>query len=270
MLDAWPASKPRERIAYILAAWCGLRLSELRGLQRQDCHLDGAPWLHVRRAVVRGPSGWAERPTTKSGKDRVLPLPAWIATELRPWAAFERTYLLADEGGLALRGGSYTSALMRGWRKAQDAAGVAPLRRWQDLRSTAATCWQADGVPRTVVKVLLGHSTEEGLGGADVLGVHYERLGLDDQRPEVEAGVPGRRAFTGRPGCALRPARPAPGASPWSVPSLRGGTLGRRPSHVAPSWRSAPRGCRSCCPGRSCCGWRPAGWLQGCSSSRRG
>ena len=149
----------------------------MRGLRRQDCHLDER-WLHVRCNVVRAAKGFAVRPP-KSGRERTVAIPGWVAQELRPWALCDRPYILADDRGGPLRGDGGRSALTRAYRKALAAAGVVPPIRFHDLRATAASCWLADGVPRVVVKTLLGHATDEGLG-EDVLGKHYERLSLGD------------------------------------------------------------------------------------------
>lgn len=62
------------RMAYLLAAWTGLRRSELRALRWSDIHLDTIP-PHI---PLRGN-------TTKSKRADILPLHRQLASELRNW-----------------------------------------------------------------------------------------------------------------------------------------------------------------------------------------
>jgi integrase len=60
--------------------WAGLRPSEIAALQWQSVDLDNAT-IHVRKAYVYG----KEKPTTKTGKDRVVPFRDKLTSVLRAW-----------------------------------------------------------------------------------------------------------------------------------------------------------------------------------------
>jgi integrase len=133
----------------LLAAWTGLRWSELRALRVRDFVEVPMPMLIVQRAE---PEGVATK-GTKSGKtrrvpvaDRVLP----IVRELREGGEPD-ALLCVTETGHQL----HATALKRtlGWTK------IAEGRRIHDLRHTAACHWLARGVDPATVQAWMGHAS---------------------------------------------------------------------------------------------------------------
>jgi len=199
----------RERLAFCLGAYCGLRLGEVRGLGQADLHLDQPiPFLTVRHNIIRGEAPGAlsadgaalEAPDApvkgalfervpKDGEARDVPVyEPWLLEELRLWQRRKvprwpehgsGPYLLAADDGTPLRGDGNRCSLRRAFSAALEAAG-APRVRFQDLRATCASNLLRRGVPRSVVKAILGHAQDlSGILGEDVLGRHYERIGLE-------------------------------------------------------------------------------------------
>jgi integrase len=145
------ASEMNRRLAdlVLLAAWTGLRWSELRAIRVRDFVEVPMPMLIVQRAepecvAIKG---------TKSGKtrrvpvaDRVLP----IVRELR--AGREQDALLCVTAtGHQL----HATALKRSLRWTTIADG----RRIHDLRHTAACLWLARGVDPATVQAWMGHAS---------------------------------------------------------------------------------------------------------------
>ena len=62
-------------LPFLLAAWMGLRASEIRGLT-WDCVGDDA--IHIKHALVDGPDGPALKLTKTYSSDRILPVPPYI------------------------------------------------------------------------------------------------------------------------------------------------------------------------------------------------
>lgn len=144
MAEAMPA---RWRVGVLLAAWCGLRLGEVLGLERRDlAHLTDPERavVHVRRQV----NSKMQPPTItdpKSGSTRTLAIPAFLLSALT-----EHLRLHTDAAPAApllpgARPGQRVSqtAFDKAWRTARDAAR--PGFRFHDLRHTGLTRYAQQG-----------------------------------------------------------------------------------------------------------------------------
>ncbi len=145
------ASARDQRLADVLliAAWTGLRWSELREVRVRDFVRVPMPVLLVSRAAPEG----VEAKLTKSGKnrrvpvaDRVLPLVQACAEDKGP-----DDLLLTTKTGHQLHAAAVKRSVA--WTT------VAPGRRIHDLRHTAACLWLARGVDPVTVKTWLGHAS---------------------------------------------------------------------------------------------------------------
>jgi integrase len=135
-----------------VSAYAGLRLGELLALHWRDIDFAGQV-ITIGRALSAG-----VETTTKSGRIRRVPLvdPAG--------AALDRVSLRSDFTDLdervfcnALGRTLDASALRRRFRRAQEAAGLRPLR-WHDLRHTYGSLLAADGVDLVAIQAAMGHS----------------------------------------------------------------------------------------------------------------
>lgn len=210
------------RLVFLVAAWCGLRKGEVSGLLWEDVDLE-AELLHVRRSY--------DRATTKGRKERVVPLPSWLAEELRQARTEARSPLVFPnrDGRMRTHGNfrahdSFRRALVRanlvkGWRLACGCGhveetpvkaarpcahcGASVLPRgipldmtFRHLRSTCATLL---GDLR-LAQVMLGHSSPQ------VTARHYHAAELAALRRAVEA-LPRARDTDGTPPGGTPPAR---------------------------------------------------------------
>ena len=144
------------RVAVYVMAFCGLRFSELRGLQRGDVDPDNGV-LHIRRQVqqVKG-QGMVTRKTKSTASASTAPLPSTVAAMLshhmKRFTADGRDALVfTNTVGKALS----QSTFQNQWDRARVAAGRPDLRI-HDLRHTFAmlnvTVGKAD--TRTVQRLL--------------------------------------------------------------------------------------------------------------------
>lgn len=149
----------------LLAAWGGLRFSELVELRRSDVDTD-AGVVHVRRGAVRVAGGWEIGPTKSEAgiRDVTLPphiLPAIVAHLER--MDDDKDALLfppvtgewgADRKPVRLQ----PSTLYRSYYKARTAAKRTDLR-FHDLRHTGATLAAQTGATLAELMARIGHST---------------------------------------------------------------------------------------------------------------
>jgi integrase len=148
------AANEQDGAIYITAAFSGLRLGELLGLQVRDIDFDGETIRVLRSIDIREGIG-----TPKSNKGRSVPLAPPVATELAKLLTRERftgpdDFVFAGADGRWLDG----SALRRRYRDAQKKAKL-PTIRFHDLRHTFATLVASD--PETSERELqawLGHA----------------------------------------------------------------------------------------------------------------
>lgn len=171
----------------VLQSLCGLRMMEAANLRRQDVNLEKKV-IHIRS----NPNHALKNP----GSERILPLPLEVCEALREW--IEGCKVLRADGFLFTnkRGNLWTvETLSHRWARrpveAKDGkrankggvlyqvATVLDMPRLCEvdphrLRSSFATMAGRLGLSDRLVKRYMGHTVD------DVLGIHYEKVGLAD------------------------------------------------------------------------------------------
>lgn len=176
-----------QRLADVLlvAAWTGLRWSELREARVRDFVRVPMPVLLVSRAAPEG----VEAKVTKSGKSRRVP----VADRVLPLVLACAAGKVADDLLFTTRSGHqlHASAVKRSvaWSRS------APGRRIHDLRHTAACLWLAKGVDPVTVQAWLGHAS---IATTNIylhhLGSSADRAGLERlNAPGCAGGAPEKR-----------------------------------------------------------------------------
>ena len=161
-----------QRLADVLliAAWTGLRWSELREVRVRDFVRVPMPVLLVSRAAPEG----VEAKVTKSGKSRRVPVADRVLALVQACADGNGPddLLLTTRSGHRLHASAVKRSVV--W------ANVAPGRRIHDLRHTAACLWLARGVDPVTVQAWLGHAS---IATTNIylhhLGSSADRAGLD-------------------------------------------------------------------------------------------
>jgi integrase len=167
-LDSLEASEdpPRETerlyALFHVAAYCGLRRSELAGLAWADLDLEQRR-VHIRQAQVDDALD-----STKSGEsDRQVPIDPGTAEVLKAWRKAQLAERMAwgpawtDSGRVFTREDG--TPLRPGWISTRFVtlaarAGLPPIR-FHDLRHGTASMLLAAGQPPKVISELLGHAT---------------------------------------------------------------------------------------------------------------
>ena len=167
-LDSLGASEDPPRQAerlyalFHLAAYSGLRRSELAGLAWADVDL-ARRRVHVRQAQVND----ALDSTKSEDSDRQVPIDAQTAAVLGAWRKAQLAERLAWGGAWTDCGRVFTredgTPLRPGWMSVRFAAlarraGLPPVR-FHDLRHGTATMLLAAGQPIKVISEVLGHAT---------------------------------------------------------------------------------------------------------------
>ncbi len=173
-----------QRLADVLlvAAWTGLRWSELREVRVRDFARLPMPVLFISRAAPEG----VEAKSTKSGKDRRVPVADRVLPILQVCAKGRGAddLLFTTSTGHKL----HASPVKRSVAWSTVAAG----RRIHDLRHTAACMWLARGVDPVTIQAWLGH---ESIATTNIylhhLGSSADRAGLD--RLNTRGGAGGAR-----------------------------------------------------------------------------
>lgn len=149
----------RYRALVLVAAYCGLRASELVGLRRHHVDLLRRTLTVVEQVQYLDGEFVTSQPKTKAGR-RSVALPRLVADELdahlRAYAESRSDAVVfpAPEGGY-LRFDNFRN---RAWTPATVDAGLAPLRP-HDLRHTCASLAIAAGADIKVLQRMLGHSS---------------------------------------------------------------------------------------------------------------
>ena len=140
-----------ERLADILlvAAWTGLRWSELRAIRVRDFIEVPMPTLVVQRAEPEG----VETKSTKSGRSRRVPVADRILPLVRSMASGRQ----ADEPLFVTASGHRLHA--SAFKRTLHWSSVGEGRRIHDLRHTAACLWLAKGVDPVTVQTWMGHAS---------------------------------------------------------------------------------------------------------------
>jgi len=193
------AAPGHRRAALAVALGCGLRSGEVRGLRRRDVDLE-AGLLHVVQAVSRAyvdehRREWRVAPPKTAAGVRTVPLPDWLADELRAWLDASPD---ADPDALAFPAGDGRSplsevSLHEAHKKAATAIGH-PDMTVHDLRRTCLTLMEGVGAGLGVLKAVGGHTTAE-------MVLRYQAPGLEALRVPVDAvGALVAEALTGSAG----------------------------------------------------------------------
>ena len=171
------------------AAYVGVRAGELRALTWRDVDL-------VARTATIDKTLFRDRPqrSTKTGHDRVVPLPPHVADALRGWRAEcppgDCNLVFPQPNGRSLdldifRARVFKPAVLR--------AGLPPRLRFHDLRHTSASLYLQSGA--TVREVMDIHGWRQMqtamryLHAPDTLGTAADRLSaLREQSRDVGAG----------------------------------------------------------------------------------
>ncbi|AZA08747.1 tyrosine-type recombinase/integrase [Corynebacterium pseudopelargi] len=171
------ADHPGVALGVELAAFCGLRVGEVAGLQVGDVDFLRRE-LHIERQYSSALGGYAGLKT--SGSRRVVPVAEWLIFALSEWCGG------ADRGDSVLApGGRVLSAewLARQHREVLTAAGImAP--RFHAYRHFFASSLLADGVPVPVVARLMGH------GNITMVMQTYAHF-LPDQQDSLRVAIDG-------------------------------------------------------------------------------
>jgi integrase len=143
----------RYRAWVLVAAWGGLRWSELAGLR--PVNVDG-PRVMVVEQILRGPGGWyRQAPKTRAGR-RTVTLPsepaAVLAEHLGRWSTEDLVF--PNQHGNPI-GPSFRGNV---WRRATVKAGLEGVRP-HDLRHTAVALAIAAGAHPKAVQARLGHAS---------------------------------------------------------------------------------------------------------------
>lgn len=166
----------RFRLAVILAAYGGLRLSEWRALRRRDLTVaDGRVYVQVERAAqfLRG-SGWHVGPPKSAEGSRTVALPSALTADAEKHL---REYVgpFADDlvFPFSRAGFMHDRVFTTAWDVAREAAGVryrdgegddasyVSVVREHDLRAFAGTTFAQSGATLRETMRFLGHSTTD-------------------------------------------------------------------------------------------------------------
>lgn len=167
LVDAMPA---RFRLAVLLAAFGGLRLSEWRALERRDLTLTGdgddARYIvnvHKQALYIKAEGGWVTTLPKSSAGVRKVDLPKHltmtITEHLNKYVGKFAKALLFPSAGKSKY--LHDSAFNRPWSTACEKVGVKGVVREHDLRAYFATHLVVNGATLRDVQGLLGDSTPE-------------------------------------------------------------------------------------------------------------
>lgn len=156
--------EPQFRLAVLLAAYGGLRLSEWRALRRSDIAFDDDDRVRVtveRQAQRITGKGWIVGPPKSETGVRVATLPAALTPRVREHLdmyveRFAHSLLFAPSGASQFID---DQRFNRAWDAARDAAGIRGIVREHDLRAFAGTMHARSGATLRETMAFLGHST---------------------------------------------------------------------------------------------------------------
>lgn len=157
---------PRYRVPVLMAAYCGLRISEIAGLMEDDVSLFKNT-IMVRRAAVLGAM---EEPKTHAGR-RTITMPAFLTKELSlhitKYPPVNGLIFTSDSGGMLNSG-----IIHKPFHRACKAVGISA--RFHDLRHTSASLAILAGAHPKVIQVRLGHASIQTT--LDVYGHLFDNL----------------------------------------------------------------------------------------------
>lgn len=150
----------------LLAAWLGLRVSEIRGLK---CSNIGNGKIIIENAIVEGDDGPANKGTKSKASTRILELPEYIEKRYKALITDNREHITNLSG----------QAIYKRFVRICGKAGVGPFR-FHDLRHTNATIMLEENVPDKYI-------AERGGWGTDIFKRRYEHTTVRKQKSVSEA-----------------------------------------------------------------------------------
>jgi integrase len=172
----------RWRPLILVAIFCGLRASELRGLRWDDVNFEDREISIKQRADARNRIGKLK----SKAAYRSIPMPSMVANALREW----RLLCPRGELGLVLPSGagkveSHSNITQRGLAPILRGAGV-PHYGLHSLRHACASLWIESGMNAKRIQTLMGHS---GISTTyDIYG-HWFADGAADQKAAEDIQV---------------------------------------------------------------------------------
>lgn len=152
----------RYKLAVLIAAYGGLRLSEWRALRRSDLTLTDSRYVVAvtRQAEHVTGHGWEVGPPKSPSGVRLTVLPTWMTPVIERHleahvGAFAESLLFAPKGRSQF---IHNSDFYKTWTTAQEAAGVKGQVREHDLRDFAGSHLLAAGANALEVRDFLGHA----------------------------------------------------------------------------------------------------------------
>lgn len=173
MVAEFESREPRLKLAVLLAAYGGLRISEWRALRRRDLTVDGN---RVTVAVTRQAQrvtgqGWVVGAPKSAEGVRMVPLPSALSADVQVHLAehvapFPDSLLFAPMGPSDFMDDSQFNKV---WNRAREAAGVRTKEgdKWvsavreHDLRHFHLSFYAAAGATIAELKLRAGHSTTQ-------------------------------------------------------------------------------------------------------------
>lgn len=167
------ASAPQLKLAVLLAAYGGLRISEWRALRRRDLQVDGdrATVFVTRQAQHITGEGWVVGPPKSAEGVRVVPLPSSLTGEVdrhlsEHVGAFPESLIFKPAGRSSFL---HDSQFNVHWNRAREIAGVrvkeedgwVSVVREHDLRHFHLSYYAASGATLAELKARAGHSTAQ-------------------------------------------------------------------------------------------------------------
>ena len=138
-------------LAVMLAALCGMRLSEIMALQGTDVDFDNNT-LRVTKAAVSVKNEVVVKPPKTEGSERTIYFPEIVKEKLR--YHYRDGYIFSPDGGKTPMIGNYISMhLYRHEKRAN-----LPHTRFHDLRHFSATTLMSAGLPDKQIADYLGHT----------------------------------------------------------------------------------------------------------------
>lgn len=142
----------------LLAAWLGLRVSEIRGLKCENIN-NGK--VIIKSAIVEGENGAVKKGTKSRNSTRVLELPKYIEQRYKALVTDGREYITSLSG----------QAIYKRFVRICEKAGVGPFR-FHDLRHLNATIMLEENVPDKYI-------AERGGWGTDIYKKRYEHISIN-------------------------------------------------------------------------------------------
>ena len=151
-------------LACRLSALTGMRLGEIRALQREQIHED---YIEVSRSY----SDTDHLKTTKNGKSRIVPIPVWLGRDILALPN-DGPYALSYNGVTPIHGDTVRDKL----KARLEALGIDHRNlglNFHSFRHFLNTRLVANGVDGELTRAVIGHGSEE-------MTEHYLHLSADD------------------------------------------------------------------------------------------